>query len=145
MPGKIQNAFYEDEMLRGSMTKVYKWGETTSWATVDAEDMDIANQWDCYRLCDYKCDYKALLKKARVMSERARGMEIAYDNLKNSLDEKSLSKLHRQVKVAKRDADKVRRDAINMKKNYQKYADSVTYNRRKIRNSPRPTENKGNE
>lgn len=145
MAGKIQSAFYEDEMLRGSMTKVYKWGETTSWATVDAEDMDIANQWDCYRLCDYKCDYKALLKKAKVMAERARGMEIAYDNLKNSLDEKSLSKLHRQVKVAKRDAERARAYANNMKKNYQRYADSVTDNRRKIRNSPRPTENKENE
>lgn len=145
MAGKIQNAFYEDEMLRGSMTKVYKWGETTSWATVDAEDMDIANQWDCYRLCDYKCDYKALLKKATVMAERARGMEIAYNNLKNSLDEKSLSKLHRQVKVAKRDAERARVGANNMKKNYQKYADSVTDNRRKIRNSPRPTENRENE
>lgn len=145
MAGKIQNAFYEDEMLRGSMTKVYKWGETTSWATVDAEDMDIANQWDCYRLCDYKCDYKALLKKAKVMTERARGMEIAYNNLKNSLDEKSLSKLHRQVKVAKRDAERARVGANNMKRNYQKYADSVTDNRRKIRNSPRPTENRENE
>lgn len=145
MAGKIQSAFYEDEMLRGSMTKVYKWGETTSWATVDAEDMDIANQWDCYRLCDYKCDYKVLLKKAKVMAERARGMEIAYNNLKNSLDEKSLSKLHRQVKVAKRDAERARVGANNMKKNYQKYADSVTDNRRKIRNSPRPTENRENE
>ena len=145
MAGKIQNAFYEDEMLRGSMTKVYKWGETTSWATVDAEDMDIANQWDCYRLCDYKCDYKALLKKAKVMTERARGMEIAYNNLKNSLDEKSLSKLHKQVKVAKRDAERARVGANNMKRNYQKYADSVTDNRRKIRNSPRPTENRENE
>ena len=145
MAGKIQSAFYEDEMLRGSMTKVYKWGETTSWATVDAEDMDIANQWDCYRLCDYKCDYKALLKKAKVMTERARGMEIAYNNLKNSLDEKSLSKLHRQVKVAKRDAERARVGANNMKRNYQKYADSVTDNRRKIRNSPRPTENRENE
>lgn len=145
MAGKIQSAFYEDKMLQGSMTKVYKWGETTSWATVDVEDVDIANQWDCYRLCDYKCDYKALLKKAKVMSERARGMEIAYNNLKNSLDEKSLNKLHRQVKVAKRDAERARAYADNMKKNYQRYADSVTDNRRKIRNSPRPTENKGNE
>lgn len=145
MVGKIQRAFYQDDMLRGSMTKVYKWGETTSWATVDVEDVDIANQWDCYRLCDYKCDYKALLKKAKVMAERARGMEIAYNNLKNSLDEKSLNKLHRQVKVAKRDAERARADANNMKKNYQRYADSVTENRRKIRNSPRPTENKENE
>lgn len=135
MSGKIKYAWYDTNSMMGCLTKTYKWGEFTSWATCDDEDVDIANQWDCYRLCDYKCEYMMLFQKARVLRERAHGMKIAYNNLSQKDD-----KLYHQYLVAEREADKVLMQAKRMRKNYKIFAEGVVTNRRSIRNSPRPTE-----
>lgn len=134
MKGKILGSYYADDGT-SFVIKQSKYGTFTGEAYCYEEDEDIQNKWDGCRLAEYKCDLQQLKVKAKEYQARVRGMEIAYKNLAQSIDESNIvmQKLSKQIAIAKRDADNLKTKYKYLKDNYSNYAEKILKERRSFR------------
>ena len=109
MKGKILNTKRDGRDTY--VTKQTKYGTFHGKVTCADEDLDVENDLDGFIFADCKCDSQALKRKAKLMEQRAIGIEHAYNVLLKSgidKDDPVMRKLLRQVKVAKREANRIK-------------------------------------
>ena len=106
-------------------------------------DEDIANQWDGYRFAELKCDIQAYKAKAKVMKERALGIEHACNVVAralvdqgndNFMDDAVYQKFERQRQVAWSNYYKAKELYEIMRDSYSGFCSQVIKQRREIRN-----------
>lgn len=101
MKGKIVDAHIEGRTTY--VTKQTKYGTFKGKVTIHPDDEDVRSEIDGYTFAEIKCDIQALKEKAKVMKQRAIGIDHAYNVLKKSgvqEDDVVMKKLNRQSKVA---------------------------------------------
>ena len=75
MKGKILDSDCCPETGWTYVVKNTKYGTFTAESYCAAEDMEYFNEWDGYRLCEYKCDLQALKEKIKWLRQRYIGMD----------------------------------------------------------------------
>ena len=135
MKGKILDAFYDEEYHVSGVEKQTKWGTFFASTLAQECDLDIANEWDGQRFAEIKTDMMALKAKWKVMRERAKGVETAYNNLAQAHDENDpiMKALYRQVMAARKEAKGLKYRYDKMVENYPKLTDIVLDTRRDMR------------
>lgn len=142
MKGRITFSLYDPTTGMSVITKATKYGEFTATTKVSEEDKDVANRWDGQRFAEYKCDLKALKRKADIMYIRYEGVQNAYNNMyetlynlaDRSLDaEYMMYLMERQADHAYRQYEDAQNKYKAMCDNYKVYCDSVLQERRELR------------
>ena len=140
MKQKILYADYEKETGFTNVTAENKYGTFHTFVHTEPEDFDIENRWDGFRFCDYKIYVETLKAKYKVLKERANGMATLVDRFCNSgrIDKsdnclEDYKWICRQLGIARREAEEVKQQYENMKKNYPVYCDKVLQERRENR------------
>lgn len=97
MKGKIIDAHVNEKTTY--VTKQTKYGTFKGKVTVHPEDEDICSELEGYTFAEIKCDIQALKERAKVMKQRAIGIDHAFNVLRKSgiqEDDKTMRKLRRQ-------------------------------------------------
>lgn len=84
MKGVILYAEYNAITGISTVTKETKYGTFTRSVKVHKDDLDIANRFDGCYFAEMKCDIAAYKEKAKVMRQRALGVQHLYNVLENS-------------------------------------------------------------
>ncbi len=137
---KTKLLFHEYDKSSGTTALIEqnKYGKFFSVAVVDEHDEDIASEWQGATLCEYKNDIQAYNIKAKIMNQRAIGIENAVKTVKNSRDDWTeeelaiIERFARQARLAKRDAALTKRAAHNMRKHYIDYAEQYAQKKREF-------------
>lgn len=142
---KVIDSFY-DKYENDSVSLVAiqnKWGRFVSTVYCLPEDMDIENKWDGQYFAEIKANIQSLYSKYKVMKERARGVETAYNNLAQGNDENDpiMKKLYRQVMVARREAKNIKYQYETMKEKFPEFTDKILNERRNFRKKQEDKEN----
>ena len=85
MKGRIIAASYDPATGISTVTKATKYGEFTASTKVADDDKDVANRWDGPRFAEFKCDLKAMKRKANILYQRYEGVQNAYNNLYDTM------------------------------------------------------------
>lgn len=109
-----------------------KWGCFSHLAIVDKEDADIANKWDGWDICRYKCETYSEKERKKCLYHRYLGAKTVYDSLKNSLDAKSLNKIERQVDAAYKLYSQSKKRYEELKNTFDIFCKTVVDSRKKI-------------
>ena len=121
-----------------------KYGLLSVVAKAHPADEDIANQWDGYRICEYKMDIEFMKHRVRELRARYEGARDAwatvvlnnFTNNNNSLDYTlALLDIEGQVNSYKREWSKAKQKYQELKKNYYTFCETVTQLRREFRES----------
>lgn len=136
MRGQIIASDWNEETGVAVVTKATPYGTYTTTAKVAAEDKDIMTSWDGFHFAEMKCDIKAMHEKAKLMRQRAIGVENALKALDNipDMDTFTLDKLERQVWAAYNEADRCKENYEEARGAYQAYTDILLNRRRELRN-----------
>lgn len=134
MRGKISYHHY-DECGVTTLEKSTPYGRFHAYTAPHISDQDIMNLWDGALFAEAKCDAKAIHAKAKMMHQRALGVQHAYNVLKRieGLDQYTLEKLDRQVKIAFREADRWRDIADELDGSYDFFTKTILDRRREVR------------
>lgn len=135
MRGKILDSDYLEEIGVSFVEKATPYGNFYGEVYLHEDDADIANAWDGMRFAEMKCDIRAMKEKAKVMRQRAIGVEIALKNLDNAKvnDPFTLDNLERQVWAFRKEADRYKEIYEEMRDSYQAYTQVILDRRRQLR------------
>lgn len=81
MKGTILYAEFDEDTGISKVTKATKYGTFTRTVKVHPQDLDIANKFDGCHFAELKCDIAAYREKAKILSERAKGITHAFNVL----------------------------------------------------------------
>ncbi len=118
--------------------KETKYGVFYGEAQAAPEDEDIANSWDGYRFAEMKCDIQAYKAKAKVMRERALGLQHACNVIaqanKGNIYNEIYMKFERQLQVAWNNYYRAQEQYETLKNMYYDYCNQIIRQRREFRN-----------
>jgi len=145
MRGTIVDAWYvdtEDGLGECCVCKETKYGTFISYAKPAEIDKDVANSWDGMRFAETKCDIKAYKAKAKIMRERAQGIQHACNVIVRSNAAKGIDivenevyqQLQKQCDVAWNNYKRAREQYEIMRDSYSGFCDQILKQRRKMRN-----------
>ena len=132
--GTIKNSYWDPTAKVAVVVKQTKYGTFKAWSIPAEEDFDIATEWDGYKFAEYKCDIAIANERAKRMWERYLGIRTAYYNLCQGNDKADpiLSKLERQMYLAKRDAKIARQECDSMRQHFKPFCDNVIADRKRL-------------
>lgn len=81
MKGTILYAKYDKDTGVSTVTKATKYGTFTRSVKVHPQDKDIANKYDGCLFAEMKCDIAAYQEKAKMLKERAKGIQHVFNVL----------------------------------------------------------------
>ncbi len=126
----------------GVMYKTHKIGEVEAYAFAHPDDMDIANQWDSARICEFRCDMELQRLHRDKMWERYQSALSIYNHIKdwyatrkdqNNESNLMLEKVRKQMIGAWKQYKKAKEEFERMRDNEQKFCNEVTEVRRAFR------------
>lgn len=134
MGSKIIEAAYMPDEGASYVVKAGRWGTFADVAVCAEADRDIASDFTGCNFAEYKCDIQAQREKAKYYKARFDGIDMAYNNLKQSIptSEDVMISLYRQRNVAWRDYKQERARYMNMRKGYKAYTEAVLKSRKNL-------------
>lgn len=116
------------------VVKAGRWGTFADVATCAEADRDVASDFTGCNFAEYKCDIQAQREKAKYYKARFDGIDMAYNNLKQSIptSDDIMMALYRQRNVAWRDYKNERAKYRNMRHGYKDYTEAVLRSRKNI-------------
>lgn len=132
--GTIIESYYNEDLFIGTVIKATKYGTFIGVSQAVEEDLDVANEWDSYKICEAKCDIQFYKEKANRMRERYLGVQYAYQNLtQNGEQSHDLDRLARQVEIARQDWQQAKENYENMRDMFSCYCDNLVRSRKILR------------
>ncbi len=142
MKGTIIFSCYDSSTGVSVVKKATKYGEFIGRAVVNEEDYDVANRWDGCRFAEYKCDMQAQKRKANLLYARYEGIQNAYNNIYDSLNDLSTTSVfaeyamdlfYRQADHAYHQYEEAIDKYYAMKDGYKDFCTRTIAGRRKLR------------
>lgn len=134
MSDKILEATYMPDEMVSYVVKSNRWGTFADIAKCSDEDAEIASDFAGCNFAEYKCDIQAQHEKAKYYKARFDGVEMVYNNLKQSIEtsDPTMISLYRQRNVAYRDYKKEVEKYKRLKQNYKAYTEAIIKSRKSI-------------
>lgn len=134
----LEDRFYEPAGIT-TLTVNNKYGKFTANAFCNEEDEDIKSGWLGIDICQLDIKIQTLHAKWQILRERANGMQQVVDRYWNAgFVDKSDDGidiyywLTRQAKIAKRDADTIKQEYLELKRNRNEIVGKMVQERRDI-------------
>lgn len=132
---RLDKCVYDEALGVSYVSKNNQYGKFEGSAYCDMDDSDIKNKWDGMRIAEFRCDRKIQKAKAKEMTSRAKGIQHAYNVLKNTYGQSNevVAALGRQAQIAHREAKRETARYHEMRKDGRAYIEGIVNARRKFR------------
>lgn len=132
---RLGECVYDEALGLSYVSKNNQYGKFEGSAYCDIDDSDIKNRWDGMRIAEFRCDTKIQKAKAKEMTSRSKGIQHAYNVLKNIYGQSNevVAALGRQAQIAHREAKRETTRYHEMRKDGRAYIEGIVNARRKFR------------